>query len=87
MLTELEAENFSAEDASNVVISCSLSATAYELLPNFTAILKSPAAKQHKIKLFELLAAFAETIPAFLCTGNRFSEHVAPVISRSIEEL
>ena len=59
MFTELEAENFSAEDASNVVISCSLSATAYELLPNFTAILKSPAAKQHKIKLFELLAALA----------------------------
>ena len=35
MVTELEAESFSSEDGSNVMISCALSAIAYELLPNF----------------------------------------------------
>ena len=39
MAVEQNAETFSAEDGANVIINCALSATAYELMPNFTAIL------------------------------------------------
>lgn len=59
MITELEADTFSTEDSSNVLISCALSAISYELLPNFAAILKSTMARQQKIKMFEVLAHMA----------------------------
>jgi len=60
MITEQEAETFSAEDAPNVVIPCALSAITYDLMTNFKAILDSKAAKQHKIKLFDALGAICE---------------------------
>ena len=86
MVTEIEAETFSSEDGSNVLISCALSSIAYELLPNFEAILKSNTARQHKIKLFDLLARIAHTSPSFLATGNRFKDSVEPSISKAIAD-
>ena len=41
MITEIEADTFSSEDASNALIPCALSAVSYELLPNFNSILAS----------------------------------------------
>ena len=87
MVTELEAGSFSAEDSSNVLISCALSAIAYELLPNFSAILKSTQARQQKIKLLEVMALMAQHTPAFFVTGNRFSDLVEPQISAAIKML
>ena len=87
MVTELEAETFSAEDSANTLISCSLSAIGYELLPNFKAILASTQARQHKIKLFEVLALMAKHAPNFLIAGNRFSEFVEPQIREAIGNL
>jgi len=87
MITELEADTFSTEDAANVQISCALSAIAYELLPNFKAILKSQGARQQKIKLFDVLTLVARKAPTFLVTGDRFKESVEPVISDAIAKL
>lgn len=41
MASEHKAETFSPEEGANVKIVCALSATAYELLPNFKALLTS----------------------------------------------
>ena len=43
MIPEQQAATFSPEEGANVVIPCALSAIAYELLPNFRAILQSGA--------------------------------------------
>ena len=45
MVTEQDAASFSAEDSANALIPCALSAIAYELLPNFKAILASEQAR------------------------------------------
>ena len=45
MVTEQEAATFSSEDSANALIPCTLSAVAYELLPNFKAILSSDQAR------------------------------------------
>jgi len=41
MIPEQKAENFSPEEGPNVQITCALSAIAFELLPNFRAILQA----------------------------------------------
>ena len=78
---------FSAEDSANALIPCALSAIAYELLPNFKSILASSQARQQNIKLFEVLATITKHAPAFLHTGDRFRDLVAPQISKAIERL
>ena len=87
MVTEQEAATFSSEDSANALIPCALSAVAYELLPNFKAILASDQARQHKIKLFDVLVLISDRVPTFLHTGNRFRDLVAPEIDKAIERL
>ena len=87
MITEIEADTFSSEDASNALIPCALSAVSYELLPNFNSILASSQGRQQKIKLFEVLALITKYVPKFLVTGDRFTEHVMPQISKAIGDL
>ena len=45
MVAEHKAETFSPEEGNNVKIVCALSATAFELMPNFKALLTSTQAK------------------------------------------
>jgi hypothetical protein len=78
MVPEQKPETFSPEEGQNVKIVCALSSTAYELLPNFKAILTSAQGKQHKIKLFEVFAEIAEHAPNFLLTGNRIKDLLKP---------
>ena len=88
MITEQDATTFSPEEAANVSISCAFSATAYDLMPNFEAILKtSSPAKQHKIKLFDLFADIAKYVPTFLLTGERFNELLRPEIEKALNNL
>ena len=88
MIPEQESGNFSPEEQPNVSIPCAISATAYELIPNFEAILKtSSQAKQHKIKLFEVLADMAKYVPNFLLTGERFMILLKPEIEKAVDTL
>jgi hypothetical protein len=73
---------FSPEEPANVMISCAFSATAFDLLPNFKAILQSPSAKQHKFKLFEVFAEINLHAISFLLTGNRIEELLIPQIKQ-----
>ena len=45
MVAEHKAETFSPEEGNNVKIVCALSATAFELMPNFKALLTSTQSK------------------------------------------
>ena len=80
MAPEFKPETFSPEEGSNVMISCAFSATAHELMANFKAILASPSAKQHKIKLFEVFAEISIHALSFLLTGDRVNEFLVPQI-------
>jgi len=81
MVAEQKAETFSPEEAPNVMITCALSATAFDLLPNFKAILTGGSQKQqHKIKLFEVFGEVARYAPSFLLTGDRLSSLLQPQI-------
>lgn len=77
MVPERDEVTFSSEDAPNVLIPCTLSATLYELIPNIRSVLKN---NQRSIKLFETFTLVAKYAPGWLATGNRFSELMAPSI-------
>ena len=78
MAPEKDAQTFSPEEQANVSISCALSATAFEFMPNITSILSNKSAKQQRIKLFEVLASIAIHQAEFLRSANRFIELVTP---------
>ena len=84
MIAEHNAETFSNEDASNVVIPCSLSAILYELLQNIKSILTN---NQRSIKLFEVCSQVCELVPDFLVTGDRLTDIFALSIQSTIKAI
>jgi hypothetical protein len=70
------------------MITCALSATAFDLMPNFKAILTGGSQKQqHKIKLFEVFGEVARYAPNFLLTGDRLQALLQPQIELAIKAL